>query len=178
MQRGEDELSWPWGGRRRDWGAPEPRAGRRTGTTDEGATKPPSGRAERDEGRGGPKGPGAERGDGSRARSPEDRGASVRRTRTDKAVDEGAASAVGLKRTREDEQEVYRQCKTARRTDLRLMLAGPKGREVREISGDLDFGDHVMMHKNRFLLDDTIQYALFCGAYNYDNRSTATSSCS
>ena len=102
----------------------------------------------------------------------------MRRTRTDKAVDEGAASAVGLKRTREDEQEVYRRCKTARRTDLRLMLAGPKGREVRE-SGDLDFGDHVMMHKNRFLLDDTIRYyALFCGAYNYDNRSTATSSCS
>eukprot|EP00959_Pyramimonas_sp_CCMP1952_P017983 381440-Pyramimonas_sp.AAC.1 len=68
----------------------------------------------------------------SRATSLEDRGASVRRTRTDKAVDEETASAVGLKRTREDEQRVYRRCKTARQTDLCVMLAGPKGREVGE----------------------------------------------
>ena len=40
----------------------------------------------------------------NRARSPEDRGVSVRRIRTDRAVDEGTATAaVGLKRTREDE---------------------------------------------------------------------------
>eukprot|EP00959_Pyramimonas_sp_CCMP1952_P139728 2924149-Pyramimonas_sp.AAC.1 len=61
------------------------------------------------------------------------------RTRTDNAVDEGTASAVGLKRTREDEQAVYRRCKTARQTDLRVMLAGPKGGEVGE-SGELDTG--------------------------------------
>eukprot|EP00976_Prorocentrum_cordatum_P057644 1161790-Prorocentrum_minimum.AAC.1 len=46
-------------------------------------------------------------------------GASVRRTRIDKAVDEGSASAAGLKRTREADQEAYRRCKTARQTDLR-----------------------------------------------------------
>eukprot|EP00959_Pyramimonas_sp_CCMP1952_P355273 7441714-Pyramimonas_sp.AAC.2 len=55
---------------------------------------------------------------------------------TDRA-DEGTATAFGLKKTREDEQEVYRRCKTARQTDLRAMLAGPKGREVGE-SGELD----------------------------------------
>ena len=65
---------------------------------------------------------------------------SGRRTRTDKAADEGTASAAGLKRTREEEQEAYRWCKTAaRQTDLRVMLAGPKGREVGE-SGELDTG--------------------------------------
>eukprot|EP00976_Prorocentrum_cordatum_P063259 1177025-Prorocentrum_minimum.AAC.2 len=37
----------------------------------------------------------------------------------------------------EDEQEVYRRRKTARQTDLRVMLAGPKGRAVGE-SGELD----------------------------------------
>ena len=71
--------------------------------------------------------------------SPEDRDARRRRTRTDKAADEGTASAAGLKRTREEEQEAYRRCKTARQTDLRVMLAGPKGREVGE-SGELDTG--------------------------------------
>eukprot|EP00959_Pyramimonas_sp_CCMP1952_P047278 986646-Pyramimonas_sp.AAC.2 len=42
-------------------------------------------------------------------------------------------------RTREEEREVYRRCKTARQTDLRVMLAGPKGRAVGE-SGELDTG--------------------------------------
>eukprot|EP00976_Prorocentrum_cordatum_P029878 608078-Prorocentrum_minimum.AAC.1 len=45
----------------------------------------------------------------SRARSPEDRDVRGRRTRTDKAADEGTASAAGLKRTREEEQEAYRR---------------------------------------------------------------------
>ena len=75
----------------------------------------------------------------SRARSPEDRDVRGRRTRTDKAADEGTASAAGLKRTREEEQEAYRRCKTARQTDLSVMLAGPKEREVGE-SGELDTG--------------------------------------
>eukprot|EP00976_Prorocentrum_cordatum_P082844 1184995-Prorocentrum_minimum.AAC.1 len=39
--------------------------------------------------------------------------------------------------TREEEQKAYGRCKTARQTDLRVMLAGPKGREVGE-SGELD----------------------------------------
>eukprot|EP00976_Prorocentrum_cordatum_P044986 909219-Prorocentrum_minimum.AAC.1 len=47
--------------------------------------------------------------------------------------------AVGLKRTREAEQEVCRRCKTARQMDLRVMLAGPKGAAVGE-SGELDTG--------------------------------------
>eukprot|EP00959_Pyramimonas_sp_CCMP1952_P001482 30476-Pyramimonas_sp.AAC.1 len=46
-------------------------------------------------------------------------------------------SPVGLKRTREDEQEVCRRCKTARQIGLRVMLAGPEGRAVGE-SGELD----------------------------------------
>eukprot|EP00959_Pyramimonas_sp_CCMP1952_P118010 2467437-Pyramimonas_sp.AAC.1 len=50
-------------------------------------------------------------------------------TRTDRTV-EGTATAVGLKRTREAEQEAYRRCKTARQTDLRVMLAGPKREKV------------------------------------------------
>eukprot|EP00959_Pyramimonas_sp_CCMP1952_P452352 9466432-Pyramimonas_sp.AAC.1 len=66
-------------------------------------------------------------------------GASVRRTRTNKAAGEGTASAAGLKRTREAEQKVYKRCKTARQTDLRVMLSGPKGKEVGE-SGELDAG--------------------------------------
>ena len=51
----------------------------------------------------------------------------------------GTATAVGLKRTREAEQEAYRRCKTVRQTDPRVMLAGPKGRAVGE-SGELDTG--------------------------------------
>eukprot|EP00959_Pyramimonas_sp_CCMP1952_P475136 9504024-Pyramimonas_sp.AAC.1 len=47
--------------------------------------------------------------------------------------------SAGLKRTREAEQEAYRRCKTARQTDLRVMLAGPKGRAVGE-SGEVDTG--------------------------------------
>eukprot|EP00959_Pyramimonas_sp_CCMP1952_P402562 8436044-Pyramimonas_sp.AAC.1 len=42
-----------------------------------------------------------------------------------------------LKRNGEEEREAYRRCKTARRADLRVMLAGPKGREVGG-SGELD----------------------------------------
>eukprot|EP00959_Pyramimonas_sp_CCMP1952_P365380 7652418-Pyramimonas_sp.AAC.1 len=51
----------------------------------------------------------------------------------------GVQRAVGLKRTREAEQEVCRRCKTARQMDLRVMLAGPKGAAVGE-SGELDTG--------------------------------------
>eukprot|EP00959_Pyramimonas_sp_CCMP1952_P055525 1160334-Pyramimonas_sp.AAC.1 len=51
-------------------------------------------------------------------REVEDRGARRTRTRTDRTV-EGPATAVGLKRTGEAEQEAYRRCKTARQTDLR-----------------------------------------------------------
>eukprot|EP00976_Prorocentrum_cordatum_P060652 1175995-Prorocentrum_minimum.AAC.1 len=47
--------------------------------------------------------------------------------------------ALRCKRNREAEQEAYRRCKTARQTDLRVMLAGPKGRAVGE-SGELDTG--------------------------------------
>eukprot|EP00976_Prorocentrum_cordatum_P101143 1192502-Prorocentrum_minimum.AAC.1 len=53
---------------------------------------------------------------------------------------EGTATTEGLKRAREAEQEAYkRRCKTAWQTDLRVMLAGPKGRAVGE-SGELDTG--------------------------------------
>eukprot|EP00976_Prorocentrum_cordatum_P051482 1039716-Prorocentrum_minimum.AAC.1 len=54
------------------------------------------------------------------------------RLQVDRAVDEGTATAVRLKRSREDGQEVYRRCKTARQRGLRVMLAGSKGREVGE----------------------------------------------
>eukprot|EP00959_Pyramimonas_sp_CCMP1952_P308929 6464954-Pyramimonas_sp.AAC.1 len=50
-----------------------------------------------------------------------------------------ALGGLDLLRTSEEEQEAYRRCKTARQTDLSVMLAGPKEREVGE-SGELDTG--------------------------------------
>eukprot|EP00976_Prorocentrum_cordatum_P009386 187227-Prorocentrum_minimum.AAC.2 len=63
---------------------------------------------ERGGGRGRPKGGGAGKRGRSRARSPEAGGARARRTKTNGTV-EGIAAAIGLKITREAEQEPYRR---------------------------------------------------------------------
>ena len=52
---------------------------------------------------------------------------------------EGPGTSVGVRRGREEEQEVYRRCKAARQTDLRTMLAKPRSKENGE-SGEIDNG--------------------------------------